>query len=329
VTGYRQFEPETNIAGVILNNVSGSRHESKLRTSIERYCGLPVVGIVPKDNNLKVKERHLGLVPYKESLDSKEIIDRLNRVLTGCFDIEGILAIARSAGNFGKTEDETSTGKAAMVRIGVMHDRVFTFYYPENLEALTRAGAELVFIDSMQDRDLPDIDGLYIGGGFPELFLEELEENSTLRQDIAQAAESGLPIYAECAGLMYLCSGIKWNGQRYEMVGIISTEIELYRKPQGHGYVEIEVTGKNPWFPVGINIRGHEFHHSKLSRPFDNEFAYSVKRGHGINGKQDAIVYKNVLAAFTHLHALGVPGWAENFVSLALQEKKNHPVFSS
>ena len=209
-----------------------------------------------------------------------------------------------------------------------MFDRVFTFYYPENLEALTQAGADLVFIDSLEDQQLPDIDGLYIGGGFPELFLEELQANISLRQDIAQAIEDGLPVYAECAGLMYLCRGSRRHDQRFEMVGVIPSEVEVYERPQGHGYVVAEVTGDNPLFPIGLTLRGHEFHYSRLSQSTDLKFAYGIQRGHGIDGKVDAIVYKNVLAAYTHLHASGVPQWAEAFVSLALRERKGQPSFS-
>lgn len=328
IIGYQRFEPETDIAGVILNNVSGSRHERKLRTAVEQYCGIPVLGSIPRDHNLSIAERHLGIIPYREAQDSTAVIDRICHFLEGHLNLNSILATARSASGGYLAEVETPAKKATAVRVGVMLDRVFTFYYPENLEALTQAGADLVFIDSLQNQQLPDIDGLYIGGGFPELFLAELEANSSLRQDIAQAIEDGLPVYAECAGLMYLCRGIRWHGQWYEMVGVIPSEVEICQEPQGHGYVEVEVTGDNPLFPIGLTLRGHEFHHSILSQLTSLKFAYRMRRGQGINGKVDAIVYKNVFAAYTHLHALGVPQWAEAFVSLASQRRKYQPSFS-
>lgn len=314
-------------AGVILNNVSGSRHERKLRTAVEQYCGIPVLGSIPKDRNLSISERHLGLIPYRETQDSTSVIDRIYHHLKENLNLDSILDIARSASDGYAMDVETPTKKATAVRVGVMLDRVFSFYYPENLEALTRAGADLVFIDSLRDQRLPDIGGLYIGGGFPELFLEELEANRSLRQDIAQAIENGLPVYAECAGLMYLCQGIRWRGQWHEMVGVIPSEVEICQQPQGHGYVMVEVTGDNPLFPIGLTLRGHEFHHSRLSRLTGLKFAYKMGRGQGINGKVDGIVYKNVFAAYTHLHALGVPQWAEAFVSLALRERKCQPSF--
>jgi len=328
VMGYQKFEPETDIAGVILNNVSGSRHEHKLRTAVEHYCGIPVLGGIPRDDNINIPQRHLGITPYREAKDTTLIIDRIRHRIEEHLDLPGILAIARRAGGSNEADEVAQTRKVAAVRIGIMLDKVFTFYYPENLEALTQAGADLVFIDSLQDQRLPDIDGLYLGGGFPELFLEELEANHSLRRDIAQAIEDGLPVYAECAGLMYLCRGIHWHDKRHEMVGVIHNEVEICQKPQGHGYVEVEVTGQNPLFPIGLTMRGHEFHYSRLSQSTGLKFAYGMRRGHGVDGKVDAIVYKNVLASYTHLHASGVPQWAEAFVSLALREQKHQLVFS-
>jgi len=325
VMGYQKFEPETDIAGIILNNVSGSRHEHKLRTAIEQYCGLPVLGSVPKDHNFSITQRHLGIIPYRETQDATLVTDRIYHCLKDHLNIDGILAVARQARCGSVTEIEAPAGKPAVVRIGIMLDRVFTFYYPENLEALTQAGAELVYIDSLKDQQLPEIDGLYLGGGFPELFLEELEANRSLRGNIAQAIEDGLPVYAECAGLMYLCQGIRWHDKWHEMVGVIHSEVEICQKPQGHGYVEVAVTAENPFFPIGLTMRGHEFHHSRLSQSTELKFAYGIRRGQGINGQVDAVVYKNVLAAYTHLHALGVPQWAEAFVSLALREQKRQP----
>ena len=205
---------------------------------------------------------------------------------------------------------------------GIIRDRAFNFYYPENLEALADEGAQLIFINSFKDR-LPKVDGLYIGGGFPEFFLRELEGNRGLRGDIAEAVQGGLPVYAECAGLMYLCQGIFWQNRSYKMVGVISPEIRLSERPEGHGYVVAEVVSENPIFPVGSTVRGHEFHHSSLLKLDDLPFAYRIKRGRGIAGQRDGIVYKNLFASYIHLHALGTPEWAKGFVSLARKEMRN------
>ncbi len=318
VMGYQHFQPEINIAGVILNRVSGSRHEKKLRSSVERHCGIPVLGSIPRDIDAHMDQRHLGLIPFTESSSSESILDRISDKLEGCFDLDGVLSVASQFQS--KPTVCPATNVESKVKIGVIQDSVFNFYYPDNLEALSSAGAELVFINSLEQR-LPQVDALYLGGGFPELFLERLEDNTELRKDIKDAIEDNLPVYAECAGLMYLCKGIWWQDRYYEMVGAIPADIEMCQRPQGHGYVVAEVTRENPFFPIGLTLRGHEFHHSKLVKSNDFDFAYQIRRGRGIDGKADGIVYKNVFAAYTHLHASGAPRWAENFVSLALNKQ--------
>jgi cobyrinic acid a,c-diamide synthase len=319
VSGYQHFQPETNIAGVILNRVAGSRHEQKLKHAVEKYCGIPVVGSIPRDGDLDIAERHLGLIPTRESDEAEAWVERVGRKLESSFDIEQITAIAdrfKAPCPAEVVSEKNKPQGAPKVKIGVIYDRAFNFYYPENLEALEEAGAGLVFIDSLKDQ-LPGVDGLYIGGGFPEFFLEELERNIRLRKDILEAIEDGLPVYAECAGLMYLCRRISWQGQSREMVGAISSEVALSTKPVGHGYVVAVVIAENPYFPVGFALRGHEFHHSNLSLKGDLHFVYEIKRGHGVDGKRDGIVYKNLFASYTHLHALGTPEWADRFVSVA------------
>jgi len=325
VSGYRHFEPDTNVAGVILNSVSGSRHESKLRAAVERHCGIPVLGSIPRDESLGIPQRHLGIVPRGEVRESAAVIDQISVRLEGRLDLDAILAVARQATGPAAALADRPERAAPTVRIGVLSDRVFTFYYPENLEALAEAGAELVPVDSLLDQRLPDVDGLFIGGGFPELFLEELEANTGLRQDIARAIEEGLPVYAECAGLMYLCSRIRWRSREHEMVGVIPGEVEIHERPQGHGYVAVDVVGDNPFFPRGQTLRGHEFHYSRLAPPKGLTYAYAVRRGRGMDGEVDGIVYKNTFAAYTHLHALGTPQWARAFVSVAARERRRLP----
>ena len=340
VTGYQQFQKDVRISGVILNYVSNSRHESKLRNAVEQYCGIPVIGSIPRDEDLRIMERHLGLIPSSESGEAELLVERIGRKLESRLDLDKILTIARSSKApqnlsllpkkrkieksllpFGERDRVRGTAGTVKVRIGIIRDPAFNFYYPENLEALADEGAQLIFINSFVDR-LPEVDGLYFGGGFPEFFLKELEKNRGLRKVIAKAIEAGLPVYAECAGLMYLCRKIHWQGRSYEMVGVIPAEVRISDKPEGHGYVIAEIIDENPLFPTGLTIRGHEFHHSKVSVKNGIKFGYQIKRGHGIDGKRDGVLYKNMFAAYTHLHALGTPCWAEAFVSLAAKEGK-------
>jgi len=330
VKGYQLFQTDIKIAGVILNYVSGRRHEEKLRGAVEQHCGIPVVGSIPRDPDLQIAERHLGLIPSLESDGAVSLVERIGKKLEPHFDLEGILAIAkefrlqRSVPFPSGERNEEGEDQPIKAKIGIMRDRAFNFYYPENLEALKKEGAQLLFINSFVDR-LPEVDGLYFGGGFPEFFLEDLEKNRELRKDIARAIEDGLPVYAECAGLMYLCRSIHWQGRSYEMVGIIPAKVQLSEKPEGHGYAVVEVIDENPFFPVGLTLRGHEFHHSSLSRSGDLRFAYRVKRGQGIHHQLDGIVYKNLFASYVHLHALGTPEWAQGFVSLASKENRSNP----
>jgi len=255
VKGYQLFQTDIKIAGVILNYVSGIRHEKKLRDAVEQHCEIPVVGSIPKDEDLLIAERHLGLIPSSETDEAESAVKRIGRRLKPYLDLDAILAIARGSKAprtpshlpkerkkeesplpFGERGRVRGTAGTKKVQIGILRDRAFNFYYPENLEALMNANAELIFINSLKDR-LPEVDGLYIGGGFPEFFLKALEKNRGLRKDIASAVEAGLPVYAECAGLMYLSQKIHWQGRSYEMVGIIPAEVRISEKPEGHGYV--------------------------------------------------------------------------------------------
>jgi len=328
VKGYQLFQTDVKIAGVILNYVSGRRHEEKLRDAVERHCRIPVVGSIRRDPDLLIAERHLGLIPSPESEEAASIVERIAKKLESYLDLDRILSITAEFRPsppiplLSKERNEERIDRLFKARIGVMHDQAFNFYYPENLEALQKEGAQLILINSFVDR-LPEVDGLYFGGGFPEFFLEDLEKNRELRSDIAAAIEKMLPVYAECAGLMYLCRSIRWKGRSYEMVGTIPAEVELSAKPEGHGYVIAEVIEENPFFPIGLSIRGHEFHHSKLLGPGDFRFAYCVKRGQGIRHQQDGIIYNNLFASYIHLHALGTPEWAKGFVSLASKKRSD------
>ncbi len=329
IRGCQTFDPELEIAGVILNRVAGSRQENLIRKSIEKYCGIPIVGAVPKLKGNLFPERHMGLVPYHERGHAEKAISWAKRTVTENLDLDEIWKIANGAEGIFSDHQVQKPGSTAIVggvppRIGFVRDRAFWFYYPENLEKLKHLGADLVEIDAMGDRNLPQLDGLYIGGGFPETQAQALADNRRFRDDLREKIEEGLPVYAECGGLMYLGKGLVMEGKTYPMVGSLPIEFSLQKRPQGHGYTILKVDGSNPYYPIGHILKGHEFHYSKalVAEEKDLNFVFEVRRGYGVNGLRDGICKKNLLATFTHIHAGGNPIWGEGLYKAADEFRK-------
>ncbi|AHE98862.1 cobyrinate a,c-diamide synthase [Thioalkalivibrio paradoxus] len=324
--GYQAFERDIQIAGVILNRVGGSRHGSKLRAVIEHYTDIPVLGMVSENADLQILERHLGLIPSNEHAAADAQIQRLARVIEAEVDVQRIGGLGQTAPPLPRAPATAPAPDAARVRIAVARDAAFGFYYATDLEALEQAGAELLFFDALQDTELPPADGLFIGGGFPESRMRELEANASMRESVRAAIESGLPAYAECGGLMYLARGITWNGTRCAMAGVLPGEVVMHARPQGRGYVRLEETGQLPW-PAADSapdvpdsrpfaFGAHEFHYSALEpMPAGTVYAYRVLRGHGIDGRHDGIVYRNLLASYSHLRHSAQNPWADRFVA--------------
>jgi cobyrinic acid a,c-diamide synthase len=321
VEGYRNFEPDTMVSGVILNNVSGERHARKLVGAIERHSKLPVLGVVPREESLTISERHLGLIPFGEKDKNSLVLNKIASFVEKHIDVQGLFDLGRRAEEFVFWVEEKKGIDKKEVKIGVFYDHIFHFYYPENLEALENEGAEILFVNSVVDEKLPEVDGLYIGGGFPELYLEELSQNRALMDEVVRFVESGKPLYAECGGLMYLCEFVHFGGRSFKMAGLIPAEVYLMKRPQGHGYVEAEIICENPFHPVGALIKGHEFHHSTLKLREVINFVMRMRRGKGGDGLNDGILYKNMFASYTHVHVLGVEYWAKNFVNLCKKLK--------
>ncbi len=323
VLGCQIMDPNVRLRGVVLNRVAGGRHERVLKESIHKACGIPVVGVLPKDLGVVFPERHMGLVPVQEHACLQETLDTLAESMMRCVDVEALWRIAHAAEPLGRPADGGHErcgldGAFGPVRIGVFQDRVFQFYYPENLEALEEAGAELVSIDSLVTAVLPEIDALYIGGGFPETHLSLLASNETLRTSIHKAVESGLPVYAECGGLMYLSRGIRSAEGYFPMVGVLPFSIAMGRTPQGHGYTLLQAVKETPFFPSGVVLRGHEFHYSRVIDAGEAvECAFRVQKGFGVLEGWDGVCYKNVLATYTHIHAVGCRSWATGMVNAA------------
>jgi cobyrinic acid a,c-diamide synthase len=320
ILGYQSFDPSISIAGVVLNKVGGSRHEEKLRRVIEHYTDVAVVGAVHFSDELVIDERHLGLMPSNESELAQQKIDLLGRAVAAQVDLDAIGGIAAAA-RLPSSMPEAPVASAVCgdpVTIGYPRDRAFGFYYPGDLEKLEREGARLVPFDSLNDSALPPVDGLFIGGGFPESSMQELERNHSLRTSIRQFIEAGGPVYAECGGLMYLARSLTWQGKVSSMVGVIPADAVMHARPQGRGYVQLKETGCSPWQPLPepeAIISAHEFHYSALEGlPAGTVFAYDVLRGTGVDGRRDGIVYKNLLASYTHLRDVGGNQWTRRFV---------------
>jgi cobyrinic acid a,c-diamide synthase len=344
VSGCMAFDPGVRIEGVVLNWVAGARHERILRTSIEHYCGLPVLGAIPKQRSQQFPERHMGLVPTAEHQWAREAVTFIGDLAQKYLDLEAIGKIAAKglpvpqkqtvaalppAGSEtspavpatqGHESDRPAAGsEPGRPRIGILRDSAFQFYYPENLEALEAAGAELIYTSPLSDQDLPRVDALYIGGGFPETHARRLAENRTYAQRIKTLAEAGLPIYAECGGLMYLGRELVLPEGTFPMTDVLPVVFGFSKKPQGHGYTVVQVDRQNPYFEPGTSLKGHEFHYSTVERldAEDKDLVFAMERGNGIHQGRDGLCLNNVLATYTHIHALGTPQWAPALVRLA------------
>jgi cobyrinic acid a,c-diamide synthase len=318
--GYQAFDPELNLSGVILNKVGGQRHAKNLIAVLEHYTDLPVLGVMHRDDEIEIAERHLGLMPSNEAEASAAWIDRIRGRVADQVDLNRLLTIAEETTRppAPAPEPPRATPCDDLVRIGLARDAAFGFYYPDDLRALAEAGAELVEFSPVSDPELPAVDALFIGGGFPEYRMAELEANRVMRQQIADFIGQGRPVYAECGGLMYLCEGISWKGERREMVGVLKAEVEMRARPQGRGYVRLRETDAFPW-PGSVQgdaeISAHEFHHSAVIAPDPSwRYAYDVLRGSGIDGAHDGVVQGRLMACYSHLRDVGDCHWTRRFV---------------
>jgi cobyrinic acid a,c-diamide synthase len=276
-----------------------------------------VLGAIPRITDDPLPGRHLGLVTADEHPRRDETLERVARLIETHTNLDALLETARSAPEV--TFPEPSARRpGAPVRIGVFRDEALSFYYPENLEALEEAGATLVFISPLDDRVLPEVDALYFGGGFPEVHVDRLANNRPIREAVRTAAADGMPVYAECGGLMLLARELIVDGVSRPMTGVLDLVVKQEARPQGHGYVEAEVDRPNPFFAPGTRLRGHEFHYSRVVAGSDSgATTLRLDRGRGIGAGRDGLAKGRVWASYLHLHALGVPSWATSFAALA------------
>lgn len=320
ILGYQAFDPDIRIAGVILNKVGGSRHEAKLRAVIEHYTEVPVLGAVQRSAEMHISERHLGLVPSNEVARSGSQIMRMAEAISQQVDLDALIGIAQTTAVPAPVATEPQPqDRTPRVRIAYARDAAFGFYYNSDLEALQRAGAELIPFSPLKDDALPPADGLFLGGGFPETHMDDLVANRSMADSVRQFIQDGRPVYAECGGLMYLCRRLTWKGKQGRMLGVVAADVMMHERPQGRGYVRLEETGNHPW-PAGHEVAAHEFHYSALENLSpDLDFAYRVKRGFGIDGQHDGIRYRNLLASYAHLRDTDRNHWAARFVRFVRQ----------
>lgn len=320
LVGYQLFDQSMPFAGVILNRTGGERHESKLIAAVEQYTDFKILGAMRRFRKESVIEEHLGLVPANEDTQSAEKIAELAARVRESVDISTLLERCKALSSESiddlplKAPASKLSGK---LRIGIAQDAAFGFYYADDLETFADQNAELVPINTLSDSQLPEIDGLFIGGGFPERHMQKLAANHSLKESIRQAIENGLPTYAECGGLMYLTRSICWKGEQADMVGVISADTQMQPKPQGRGYTQLAETEHMLWpgTPRQPLINAHEFHYSHLEGlPADSKFAYKVERGVGIQDMHDGLVYKNLVASYTHLRGKEQNPWVQRFV---------------
>jgi cobyrinic acid a,c-diamide synthase len=319
IKGCQVIDKKVNISGVILNQSAGKRHSDIAKKSIEDDCGIPVLGVIPRQGeNYILPSRHLGLVTPFENNQAEIAIETMRKIIEDYVDIQKVIEIA----NYTKPLNISKENKKKRLigkglKIAYFYNKAFCFYYPENLEALSKTGADLIPVSSFETKNLNEFDGLYIGGGFPETNIKELVHNTELMADLKNKVESGFPVYAECGGLMYLSRQIEIEGVNYKMSDILPLDIKMNKKPQGHGYVEAIIDIDNPFFTQGKIIRGHEFHYSGIVN-HDGLLPTIMKlnKGFGATNGRDGFIYKNVLASYTHIHSYSVSEWSMNFVNV-------------
>ena len=315
VMGFRDYDPRVRLAGVILNQVGSESHRLMVTEAVERI-GVRVLGVIRREESLKVPERHLGLLPVTEN-EAEPVLAKIHQAIAGQIDIEALIEIAKTAGPLA-IPAQPSLPEQRRARIGVAADEAFSFYYPESLRVLEEMGAELVEFSPLNDRQLPAVDGLLFGGGFPEMFLQRLSENQTMLAGLRAAHATGMPILAECGGYMYLTRSVEdFSGRTFAMAGLIPQICCMEKKLQAVGYVEAVACRDHLLGQTGETLRGHEFHFSRMESaesgyPISAAFRFRKKRtGSEVCGGYAA---DNLVASYLHIHFAGNPAAARRFV---------------
>ena len=308
--GFIKFHRNSRIVGIILNKIGSKKHELLCRTALEK-TKIPIIGVIPKNPLLDMSSRHLGLISTLEKKVLKAKIDKISKIISEFIDIDKIIKISKNSVDLDR--EPSCDSKKTKTTIAVALDTSFNFYYQDNLEALRREGATLKFFSPVYDKKIPKCDGLYIGGGFPEILAKDLAKNQYMKKSIKKVSEDNLPIYAECGGLMYLTKSISSEDKKYKMVGLFDAETKMTDKMRLN-YTKGKIISKNPLSDKLHNFHGHEFHYSHLeSISSDSKFAYSLEIGEGIDKHQDGLIQNNTLASYGHLY-FDSSNYAESFV---------------
>ena len=306
IDGYRRYDPTVFFSGVILNRIGSPRHRSMIEPSLT----LPSFGYIPRKEELAVESRHLGLKMAHESASMGEF----GKIIEENCNLDALLSAAHQVPPLKDSIKPIDNKKQAHTKIGVALDEAFCFYYQDNLDNLKRLGAELVFFSPLSD-SLPDVDAVYLGGGYPELHLPALE-SSRCRQELKTATDSGMPVYGECGGLMYLTEEIR-SDKTYRMCGILPASAEMTSRIQALGYVKGETIASHSFLCSGQSLAGHEFHYSQVHPSGDARYALRLSRGKGIDGGKDGLISQNVLGCYTHVYF--TPTFADALIQSALQ----------
>ncbi|WP_034606646.1 cobyrinate a,c-diamide synthase [Megalodesulfovibrio gigas] len=329
IQGVQRFEEGMQLAGVICNRTAGDRHRDSLRQAIEQYTDVPIMGMLPKIKQNPIPERHMGLMSMREQEGAEAALDAIADIIERHLDLDRLRTVAQEASAWHPVPElvwpgDRGPGERPVARIGYVRDAALWFYYEENLEALRRAGAKLVPLSLLDPAPWPEIHGLYLGGGFPEALAEQLAANAPVRQRVRMLAEMGVPIFAECGGFMYLANSLRINGKDYPMAGVFPVHTELSSHPVGLGYVQAEVVAENPFLPLGTTFHGHEFHYSRCVAADGAVLTLGLRlhKGEGMLAGYDGLLYKNVMASYTHTHALALPDWAPRFVQAAMATRR-------
>ncbi|MFQ6025515.1 MAG: cobyrinate a,c-diamide synthase [Nitrosopumilaceae archaeon] len=316
--GFMKFQNNSRIAGFILNKIGSKKHEEICRRAL-KSLRLPIFGSIPKDFEFNLESRHLGLIPIKEQKLLQSKIRKIGSTISEFLNIDKIIQISSSALPLSKVSSQKFVKQK--ITIAVALDNSFNFYYTDNLDTLRRYGARIKFFSPLHDSKIPPCNGVYLGGGFPEILGKPLEKNQNMKKNILKLAEEGFPIYAECGGLMYLTKSIRQDSNKFKMVGLYDAETRMQKKLT-LSYTKGEVTHDCIISNVGKTVRGHEFHYSDLdSVSKDSKFAYRLSMGKGVKGRKDGLMEYNVLASYMHLH-FARPAFAKQFVRSCVRHSR-------